>query len=82
MSEEKNIVYYEYGSFSKAVPSGLFRFIENSEDFPERFTAKEGWVTDRNVMLKKMKGDIDDSDIISEQRAKELMQEIKNRNNN
>jgi hypothetical protein len=70
-----NPTYYKYKSLDGQSFS-LIRFFEEGQKAPEIYRPKSGWEENMDLYTKKISGEIDDSDIISEEVANKVMGDI------
>jgi hypothetical protein len=73
---EDNWTYYAGVLPLRPRPSTVFRFPQNGNKWPQRFSKEHGWVEDRDVLLMKMKGDITDAAKISADEATIIIKEL------
>lgn len=70
------ITYYAGVSPLRPKPTTVFRFYNDDTRFPERYSIKDGWVEDRDLLLMKMKGDITDAALISSDDAFKIIEKL------
>ena len=73
---ESEWTYYAGIGPLRPKPTTVFRFSKDVNKLPERYSMKDGWVEDRDLMLMKMKGDIVEAAKIDSNEANEIINRI------
>ena len=69
--------YYSGTPISRSEPTTVFKFNQEREGaVPERYSAGDGWIEDPRLFTLLIDGDLSESDVVSEEKALEIIQQI------
>lgn len=77
-----NFTYYSIASLQDGRPIAVFRFSPDQTKLPERYTFDSGWIEDKALILKLMSGDLSSADIIDEDSALRVIENLNKKRGN
>ena len=70
------ITYYSYTPLKRKEPTALYRFFDDDNKAPEVYRVGEGWIESNTLWPRLASGEISDDNIISEEKAAEIVKKL------